>query len=829
LRLRLPTRASRGPSGGAGEDFSPRVRVRAAIAAAAFLAAGFLHSATAPAGEPEAGAIEIAVRFPPLVEGGGSVLREALPVAAEGEPFHHRAGAWFAFAVHAANLGSSEIEAAFTTSPVSLYGTPMGSFRARLKLPPSSRKAAFLYAVAPPDACLLEIRCEWKGGTRVIRHPLTPLPPDSASILLADRRGAARKFFSSSALWQGPFCLFLAGPEELPDRPEGFHAYDRVALPDDADLSAAQSAAIGSWVRGGGRVLLYAGPGEPSSAARSLFPFPGQGTEIVAAPDEPAFRSIAGAPLRLRGIAVAGGQVLARASGTALLARRLLGAGEVTVLAADPAAPPFPDWSGSGDFFGRTLPAASGLSERDLAAIAGDRTARSPCEPSILPLAGFLALGSLAFGPAGFFLLRRTRRWGLALASLAVVGAAFLPAAFLFGRKAMDSGPSERTFVILHARAGSDGGLAETYLTSARCARAPLDLAGPGGELAAPVHRENADRDPAWEAWTEGRPVLSYPDLPAGVAARARIAVATDRNGPEAGLEFGAGGDLAGTVDLRSQAAPEEAAAVFGNSWYLLAPPAPGRIRDGSGGREGLLTPSGKASDAGEFFRSFRPPRAERRRGRRGRREPEQEIPLIGSDALRGASWFDPDSGRIVLEGWLVARWSKGEREDRTDPDLLLCRVRAGLPPGILRIPPGLLRGRWMKEDGADLEEGPGPGPRPVETGVRVPPGEAAVVEFVLPVPGDRLADVAMDLGWTASIDGDLPMPSEGGAPSPSVSTAAAVRSFFVWSRDAWGGPEGGLEAVRPVDGRVRCRFSNPGKEGMTVRLTGLGARGRFE
>ncbi len=333
---------------------------------------------------------------------------------------------WTPIIVRAANDGDG-VSGRLVVRPETSGSGITNTYSTPITLPSGARQTAFLYITARSYVAQIRVELIDASGAVIAQKEasVSPIQPqDRLNVVISDSPlGAvdltgvhASNYNGFQADWN------LA---DLPDR-----ALDSVDLilfsdVDTGALSSAQHQALVDWITAGGHLIVTGGQNWQATAAGvgDLLPLTPSGSREVddlgALADWLHDGSALGAQTVIAtGTLAQDAQVfVAAADGTPLLARRMLGAGEIDYLAADPNNAPLRGWSGLSDLWFAlvtdTSPRpgwANGFVDWELAARASEILPGFDPLPDILPLCGFLALYIALIGPLNYLILNRINR-----------------------------------------------------------------------------------------------------------------------------------------------------------------------------------------------------------------------------------------------------------------------------------------------------------------------------------------------------------------------------------------------------------------------------------
>jgi hypothetical protein len=522
----------------------------------------------------------------------------AMPVAAAGGPTmearvmlggHARVGSWVAISVHLKNDGPAidgELQIAGGTQSQT-------HFSVAADLPTQADKTFVLYAQPPTFGTELQVLLV--EGDRTVASVKAQFAADDGTQLVVaviaehPERIVGTLHLLPNQNQVAPLVMSLT-PEDLPERVEAWTSIDRMIWQDiDADrLTAAQLAALGSWVAAGGRLVITGGTTGPKVLAGfpdALLPYrPVVTTDVPAAsltgilgelpPTATVLPALSGELVDGRALATVGDRVVA--------AERAYGAGSVTLLGFDPSV----DWIAKTDssqaMWRRLLPARTygGLALFDDNLLVG---AASQVPSLSLPPTGGLILLLIAYialiGPINYLVLRRLDRREWAWFTMPVLIVVFAVGAYGFGAALRGSEVIVNEIAIVRGAAGVTDGSAQVYLGVFSPSRRGYQVSVPGGALlSAPINGDFSGGTGTAVSLdvVQGDPARVR-DLQVGFGAlrtiRAETTVAVPLIETDLRLEDG---HLRGTIKNASSQRLERPAVVLGQTVALLKDIEPG-------------------------------------------------------------------------------------------------------------------------------------------------------------------------------------------------------------------------------------------------------------
>lgn len=314
------------------------------------------------------------------------------------------------------------------------------AFGLDLSLPSGARKEFFLYVY--PQSYLQKLTVSViENGRTLVKHDLKITCLGDTNLLVGLLSETPSNYARLGGLkpLDGTVRVVQLRPADLPDQPQGWQALDALLIADvdTGQLTAAQRAALGAWLADGGKLLVAGGANwQPSAAGLIDFlPLAPNSTRRVETLSALQAYFRAQAPLQEGAILSVGtlhpnAQVLVEQEGIPLLARRVIGFGEIYSLAADPGVAPLKNWDGMETVYshllGMNLPrprwATWSWNESDTNNALG--TLPNVGLPSFLLVCGWLMFYLLVIGPVNFITLRLLKRpeWAwLTIPSLVII------------------------------------------------------------------------------------------------------------------------------------------------------------------------------------------------------------------------------------------------------------------------------------------------------------------------------------------------------------------------------------------------------------------------
>jgi hypothetical protein len=379
---------------------------------------------------------------------------------------HCKYGEWLPVWAYLQNSGpdlNAEVRVRVTGS----LGTT--TFAARVSLPTGSRKRVPVYVLPNNFSRALEVQLVDDGENVLILQKVQVKPQPNINFmvgLVAPERGVlsliAGATASDLARSTRPRSLVLIDlpVTELPEQPQALGSFDCLILNnvDTSSLTPAQRAALESWVRQGGRLVIGGGAGARKTVSglgdrdgrlESLLPLiPDREVEVDALPGLTGLGG--GEAVRVPGpfLVSAGdlaqGRTLAEQDGLPLVRERSVGNGYIDFVALDLAASPFDAWAGTMSFWARLI-LDSAAYPQDMPPDMSPRQMHadqmtyalsnlpSLALPSVRGLTILLAAYILLVGPINYLVLRWRRRLHWAWGTIPLITALFSGGAFGLG------------------------------------------------------------------------------------------------------------------------------------------------------------------------------------------------------------------------------------------------------------------------------------------------------------------------------------------------------------------------------------------------------------
>ncbi len=410
------------------------------------------------------------------------------------------AGQWAAVAVSLANDGPP-------VAGTLVADSEAGPVRRAVELPGGARKEVVLYL--RPAAFTRQLGVRFESGAAPVSATAELRALDGSGVTVAvvgDGAGALRAQLAARDA-AGPIAPFDVPATDLPERPEPLRGVEVIVWAGDSSgLTAGQRQTIERWVAAGGQLLVVGGPDwqARTDAFSALLPL--RGLAAVDGASTAGLVSLAGAlPLGTTTLTVATGSpvdgartlvALGPSDPRPLIASIARGAGRVTWIAADLAAPAFTGWAAGGAIWGRLVSGdplnaffGGGKRPEDMATSMAQALANLPAlavPPAELLLA--LIVGYiLLIGPVSYLLLRRFDRRDLAWVTAPILVLVFSACSYGIGTSLKGSQIIVNQITVLSTVADGTVASASTWAGIFSPARATYDLSVPGNALLAAV------------------------------------------------------------------------------------------------------------------------------------------------------------------------------------------------------------------------------------------------------------------------------------------------------------------------------------------------------
>jgi hypothetical protein len=429
-------------------------------------------------------------------------------------------GEWLPVWVHVENSGP-DLQAEVRVRFPGRWGTV--TFAAPAPLPTGSRKRIPIYVLPNNFSHAMEVQL-FEGDDLLVSQEVSvsPEPNISYFVGLAAPERRAMSLISGALLpgQKRPKVLIDLSPTDLPERAEGLRSFDCLILNDvdTTSLTPEQGAALGAWVRQGGRLVIGGGAGAMRTVAGlpdSLLPLlPHDLTEVDTLPGLADFAEAEAVRVPGPFVVASGepgeGRTLAAQDGLSLLRERAVGDGYVEFVALDLAVAPFDAWTGTTAFWEKLLsPSAAypewlppDMSSRQITS--GQMTYAlsnlpSLDLPSIRGLGVLLVFYVILVGPINYFLLRWQRRLHWAWVTIPLITVAFSAGAFGLGYALRGTDLILNKIAVIELQPDGTTGVS-SYVGLFSPARQSYEIEVRGGGLLAPL---NPDYDP-WGAGGSG-------------------------------------------------------------------------------------------------------------------------------------------------------------------------------------------------------------------------------------------------------------------------------------------------------------------------------------
>jgi hypothetical protein len=469
-----------------------------------------------------------------------------------------------------------------------------------VELPAGARKEVVLYLRPAAFTRQLAVTFESNAAPVTATAELRSLDGSGVTVaVVGDAAGALRAQLAArdAASAVAPFDVVAT---DLPERPEPLHGVDAIVWAGDSSrLTEGQRQTVERWVAGGGQLLLVGGPDwqARSDAFSALLP-----VQRLAAIDDAPTAGLAA----IAGPLPAAATTLTIATGTPVSGARTLvplgpddprpliasiarGAGRVTWLAADLAAPAFSGWDAGGAIWARIVSGdplsaffGGGVRPEDMATGMAQALANLPAlaVPPAELLLGLIVAYILLIGPVSYLVLRRFDRRDLAWVTAPLLVLVFSACSYGIGTSLKGSQIIVNEITVLRTVTDGTVASASTWAGIFSPARATYDLSVPGDALLAAV---STTGDPAGvaQATEQGDPA-HLRDLAVNVfgmkAIRAETLVPYQ---PSLSVTWQyVGGRLRGTVTNITDGPIEDVAVMTPSSGELVGTLAAGASQD---------------------------------------------------------------------------------------------------------------------------------------------------------------------------------------------------------------------------------------------------------
>lgn len=385
----------------------------------------------------------------------------------------YRIGHWFPTMAVVANDGADMTATIVWAFP----GTGEDSFRYEVDLPRGARKAVPLPVVTTNNdrSAVVAVR---DGDTELVRMRVTLAPVTFGEVavgVISSDRSLLNSLAAATLEPNTATVVTRVDPELLPDDAAVLTGLDAIIVHDlaTATLSEAQRAALATWVRLGGRLVVGGGPQADQTAPGLAELLPVEVGELQPSVPTAALGALAGqqglegslATITANAVTLREGAYQLDRDG--LLTARRLGAGEVIFAAFDLAA--LRAWGGEAALWERALQIEPTLALGASFRGRGENLLRDALElPALrLPSTGVLLM-MMAFyivvvGPVNFLVLRRLRRIELAWVTTPLLVAIFTATAYGASLVLRGTAPQVTELTIVQAFEDGPGGQATSF------------------------------------------------------------------------------------------------------------------------------------------------------------------------------------------------------------------------------------------------------------------------------------------------------------------------------------------------------------------------------
>ncbi len=410
------------------------------------------------------------------------------------------AGEWAAVAVSLANDGP----------PVTgrlVADSASGEVARAVELPAGARKEVVLYLRPAAFVRQLEVAFESDAGSVTATVALRALDTSGATVaIVGDTAGALRAQLAARDA-ADPLAPFDVPVGDLPERPEPLRGVEVIVWAGDSSaLTDGQRQTLERWVATGGQLLVVGGPDWQARAEGFTNLLPLRGIAAVDGAPVSGLTALAGAlPAGVTTLTVATGTPvegartlvpLATGDDRPLIASVPRGAGRVTWIGADLAAPAFAGWQPGGAVWAR-LVAGNPLGTffggvprpEDMAVGMSQALVNLPAlavPPAELLLAIIVAY-ILLIGPISYVALRRLDRRDLAWVTAPILVLVFSAGSYGIGTSLKGSQIIVNQITVIRTVADGTVASASTWAGIFSPSRATYDLSVPGDALLAAV------------------------------------------------------------------------------------------------------------------------------------------------------------------------------------------------------------------------------------------------------------------------------------------------------------------------------------------------------
>ncbi len=789
---------------------------------------------------------------PPPQVFASPVTMQAYP-ALEG---YYKYGEWLPIWIEVENNGPDT--RAEIRVPISGSGGVM-IFTTPLELPAGARKRTTVYVL--PNNYSRQLQVDLLAGTETLAtQKITVHPQANIAFLtgiIAPERGALALLqtidIPGAKRPQEVIDLKLA---DLPEKYEGLRSLDLLVLnnTDTSSLTPEQAAALETWVRQGGRLVVGGGANAQSAQAglpATLLPLTIQ--EIGEMQELPGLEKWidANKPVRVSGpfVAASGsseaGTKLASQDDLVLVWEWARDRGLVNFVALDLSGSPFDAWSGTKDFWEKLVSQTAVYPVSAPADVSARQQFASSMTyplsnlpmldlPSARGLALLLGVYILLVGPANYFVLRKQKKLHLAWVTIPAITLVFSAASFGIGYALHGSDVFVNKIAIIQVEPSGKSHV-DSFIGLFSPAQSAYEIQIEDGGLVSPL-------SPYYDPWSasaapgglsSGRSVTLQQGSPAYIRGL-NVEQWSMQSFMSEGIpqDFGAiaadlrleENRLVGEIHNRSSYELQDAAVIMGNNFVRLDHIAAGQTIPVELKIETQSGPNFGASLSYNLFQdqmnSAGPgPQSRQAEVKRAIVESlfERTQPFISAKRFSSTTALFGPSLAPVLIGWLDeapprVRVSNTEPAQQTTAIVVVPLSYAFPESGIISLPAGLIPGELVENP----LEGGSCGPTGV-TAVYIGRGEA-VFEFTLPLEAQNLQLDHLKL----AINNDSGMFTE-----PTI-------ELYQWQTETWiplVGVSQGVNMVPGADqlvspgGKVKVRLSAQSSQGCYYVYLGLEGR----
>jgi hypothetical protein len=322
-----------------------------------------------------------------------------------------------------------------------------GVYIKRVTLPAQSRKSYFfhlpLYDLPSRPKIVVQL---WAGQKVVASRSVTAALLEDTEWLygIVSAAPSDLAFLGAIVPTAGKAVVAQLDLESLSPAALSWEGLDVLVL-NDVDttvLNGEQRQALSTWVTHGGHLVVGGGAGAARTAAGLGDLLPVSLGGVRSADDLWALGELVGVPVSRGPYAVAeatlrDGEVLVEQGETVLVARRSVGAGDVTFLAFDASVNPFLDWHDNARLWqwiigGFSLWQGPAI-QAGYQALEAVNTIPGIKHPSILQILGFLLIYVILIGPVNYAVLRKLDRRELAWITIPALICGFSACAYVTG------------------------------------------------------------------------------------------------------------------------------------------------------------------------------------------------------------------------------------------------------------------------------------------------------------------------------------------------------------------------------------------------------------